>query len=51
LDEDLQRAFHELVKARGLSLDVARYMMEYMSSKESTEYVRWLHKLKAFFTC
>ena len=51
LDEDLQRAFHELVKARGLSVDVARYMMDYMSNKESTEYVRWLHKLKSFFTC
>lgn len=50
LDENLQRAFHELLKARGLSARVARYMMDYMSGKEHREYIRWLHKLKAFFT-
>ncbi|MCO5556749.1 hypothetical protein L7F22_010301 [Adiantum nelumboides] len=50
LGEDLQRAFHELLKARGLTAKVARQMMDYMSDKEQREYARWLHRLKNFLT-
>lgn len=51
LDEKLQDAFLALLKARGLTKKVARYMMDYMSGKEEREYIGWLHRLCNFLTC
>ncbi|KAI5061170.1 hypothetical protein GOP47_0023675 [Adiantum capillus-veneris] len=50
LGENLQRAFHELLKAKGLTSKVAWQMMDYMCDKEQREYVRWLQRLKDFLT-
>jgi complement component 1 Q subcomponent-binding protein len=49
LDETLQRAFQDLLKARGLSAKVATYVMDYLSLKEHREYMRWLHNVETFF--
>lgn len=50
LDENLQRAFHDLLKARGLTPRVATYVMDYLTGKEHREYMRWLHNVETFFT-
>lgn len=50
LDENLRRAFHDLLKARGLSIRVATNVMDYLTGKERREYVRWLRNVETFFT-
>ncbi|MCO5574316.1 hypothetical protein L7F22_028099 [Adiantum nelumboides] len=50
LDENLQRAFHELLKARGLTPKIATYVLDYLTVKEHREYMRWLHNVETFFS-
>lgn len=50
LDENLQRAFHDLLKARGISPKVATYVLDYLTVKEHREYMRWLHNVETFFS-
>lgn len=50
LDEGLQRAFHDLLKARGLTPKVATHVMDYLVVKEQREYMRWLHNVETFFS-
>lgn len=51
LDENLQQAFLGLLKDRGITVKVARYMLDYMSDKGQREYIGWLHRLNNFLTC
>lgn len=50
LDEKLQQAFHDLLKARGLSPKIATYVLDYLTVKEHREYMRWLHNVETFFS-
>lgn len=50
LDEKLQRAFHDLLKARGLTPKVATYVLDFLTVKEHREYMRWLHNVETFFS-
>ncbi|CAK9185364.1 unnamed protein product [Ilex paraguariensis] len=48
LDENLQRAFHKYLAVRGLKPNTASFLLGYMISKDSKEYLRWLRNIKKF---
>jgi len=48
LDDDLQAAFYEYLKARKVDDDLSYFIVEHSQRKEQKEYVRWLELLHSF---
>eukprot|EP00249_Psilotum_nudum_P010666 c22687_g1_i1 orf=508-1293(-) len=48
LDENLQQAFFDLVKARGITARLATYLMDYLAAKEHREYMQWIQNVQSF---
>jgi len=48
LDDDLQAAFYEYLKARKIDDDLSYFIVEHSQRKEQKEYVRWLELLHSF---
>lgn len=48
LDENLQKAFHKYLEIRGIKPSTTNFLLEYMSYKDSREYLQWLKNLKTF---
>ncbi|CCA75990.1 related to mitochondrial p32 family protein, partial [Serendipita indica DSM 11827] len=48
LDQSLQEAFEEYLKARKVDSDLALFIPEYAAWKEQQEYVSWLDGVKNF---
>ncbi|XP_009773542.1 uncharacterized protein At2g39795, mitochondrial-like [Nicotiana sylvestris] len=48
LNESLQKSFYEYLEVRGLTGSTANFLLEYVISKDSKEYIRWLKTIKKF---
>ncbi|KAK3018527.1 hypothetical protein RJ639_005093 [Escallonia herrerae] len=48
MDSELQSAFCEFLKARGVNDDLSVFLHAFMSSKDRTELIKWLGKIKSF---
>uniref|UniRef100_A0A1J3HGS5 Uncharacterized protein, mitochondrial n=1 Tax=Noccaea caerulescens TaxID=107243 RepID=A0A1J3HGS5_NOCCA len=48
LDENMRKSFYKFLETRGIKASVTDYMYEYMTKKDSREYLRWLNNLKNF---
>ncbi|CAN1770093.1 Uncharacterized protein At2g39795, mitochondrial [Linum perenne] len=48
LDENLQKAFHKYLEIRGIKPSTTNFLLEYMTNKDSREYLNWLNNLKKF---
>ncbi|WMV44301.1 hypothetical protein MTR67_037686 [Solanum verrucosum] len=48
LNESLQKSVYEYLEARGLTGSTANFMLEYVISKDTKEYIRWLKNIKNF---
>ncbi|XP_059305530.1 uncharacterized protein At2g39795, mitochondrial-like [Lycium ferocissimum] len=49
LNESLQKSFYEYLEVRGLNSSTANFLLEYIISKDTKEYIRWLKNIKNFF--
>ncbi|KAJ4847939.1 hypothetical protein Tsubulata_040433 [Turnera subulata] len=48
LDDNLQKAFYKYLDARGINPHTTNVLFEYMTNKDSREYLQWLQNLKNF---
>ncbi|CAN4116044.1 unnamed protein product [Withania somnifera] len=48
LNESLQKSFYEYLEVRGLTGSAANFLLEYVISKDTKEYIRWLKNIKSF---
>ncbi|KAK4342931.1 hypothetical protein RND71_038747 [Anisodus tanguticus] len=48
LNESLQKSFYEYLEVRGLTGSTANFLLEYVISKDTKEYIRWLKNIKNF---
>lgn len=48
LAEDLQDALYKYLEIRGFNDNTARFLHDYMTSKDRKEYTIWLKRLKKF---
>ncbi|ODV62793.1 Mam33p [Ascoidea rubescens DSM 1968] len=49
LDNDLQFAIESYLRKRGLNESLSEFLVYYSETKENTEYISWLKKLKQFY--
>lgn len=48
VNESLQKSFYEYLEVRGLTGSTANFLLEYVISKDTKEYTRWLKNIKNF---
>ncbi|XP_016461336.1 uncharacterized protein At2g39795, mitochondrial-like [Nicotiana tabacum] len=48
LNESLQKSFYEYLEVRGLTGSTSNFLLEYVISKDSKEYIQWLKNIKKF---
>ena len=48
LDDDLQAAFYEYLRARSIDEDLSYFIVEHSQRREQKEYLRWLELLHSF---
>ncbi|MCE2055466.1 hypothetical protein HAX54_042688 [Datura stramonium] len=48
VNESLQKSFYEYLEVRGLTGSIANFLLEYVISKDTKEYTRWLKNIKNF---
>ena len=50
LDDDLQKAFEDHLRARGIDEKLGEFLMAAINDKEQREYVSWLGRVHNFVT-
>jgi complement component 1 Q subcomponent-binding protein, mitochondrial len=48
LPVNVQKGLFKFLEQRGITLSATNYMHDYMVTKQTQEYVRWMTKLKDF---